>query len=553
MKKLFILFLVIVFINTSTYAIDTFIDKSINLNLEVNQSKTYFPTTAAGIDSYSPSGITVQVQTSTGFINPSITDKIVKVTTGKESGGTFRNTLHIKAVGIGECRIVYSCTYTVPLGHNIGIANIIYHVKVTEETVLVSKISLNRQSMNLPIGNSETLYANIQPTNASNKKLRWTSSNTNIASVTSDGLVTALSNGEAIIAANSTDGSNVTATCNVNVITQVTSIILSKEYLSLQIGQSTKISAIVLPTNATNQELQWLSSDPNIASVDNNGNISANSPGECIILATSTDGSNITSKCNVLVNNIVLVSDIDLNETELTLSEGQSTQIIATISPDIASNKTILWSSSNENIAKITQDGTITAVSNGTAVITAKSTDGSNISASCTVNVVKLVSSIYISNTDLNLNVGEKFTIIAYALPSDATNKILLWNSENENIAKVENGIVSAIDTGHTYITIESTDGSCIKETCKINVDESTAISNISANDVKANDVKANVSNGIIYISNVASNQLVNVFHIDGTTVYKKLSSGKLLSFRPHKKGIYIVKVGAYTFKVMVI
>lgn len=466
MKKLFTLFLVIVFINTSAYAIATFIDKSINLNLEVDQSKTYFPTTAAGIDSYRPSDITIQVQTSTGAFNHNITDKIVKVTTGKEFGGSFRSTLHIKAIGVGECRIVCSCSFTVPLGNTIGIANIIYNIKVTEKKVLISEISFNKQSMNLYVGNSEILYADILPINASNQNLKWTSSNTNIASVNSNGVVTALSNGETIITASSTDGSNITAICNVNVITPVTSIILSKESISLLIGQSSNISAIVLPTNATNQKLQWFSSNPNIASIDNNGKISAISTGECIILAISTDGSNITSKCKVLVDNLIFVSDIALSETEITLNEGKSTKIATTISPSMASNKTLLWSSSNDDIATVTQDGNITASSNGTAVISVKSTDGSNISASCIVNVVKPTSSIY---------------------------------------------------------------------------------------KVSDNNVRVYTSNKTIHICNIPINQIVNIFHIGSTNVYKILSIGNSISFHPHEKGIYIVKVGVHSFKVMVL
>lgn len=466
MKKLFILFLAIVFINTSAYAVATFIDKSIELSLEMDQSKTYFPTTAAGIDSYSPSDITARVQTSTGLVNHGITDKIVEVTTGKEFGGSNRSTLHIKAIGIGECRIVCSCTFKVPLKTTMGTASVIYNVKVTEKNVLVSEISFNKQSMNLSVGNSEKLYADILPTNASNQNLKWTSSNMNIASVTSEGLVTALSCGETIITANSTDGSNVKATCSVNVIIPVASIILSKESLSLQIGESSTISAIILPTNATNQELQWFSSNPNIASIDNNGKISAISPGECIIIATSTDGSNITSKCNVLVDNIVLVSDIKISETEMILDEGQSSKLTATISPNTASNKTLLWSSSNEDIATVTQEGNVTAVSIGTAIISVKTTDGSNISASCIVDVVKSTSSI-----------------------------------------------------------------------C----------------DVSNNDIRIYASNKTIHINNVPINQFVDIFYIDGTNVYRKLSSGNLISFHTQEKGIYIIKVGTHTFKVLIL
>ena len=544
MKRFILIFLLSICFS-SAYAVATFIDKNINITLEVGQSKTYFPTTAAGVDSYSPSTVTARVQTSTGLTNPSVTDKIVKVSTGKEYGSTIRSSVRIQALGVGECRVVCSCTYDVPLSNTTGIANIIYHIKVTEKQVLVSNISLNKSSVITNVGDSFSLIADISPTNASNQILSWTSSNPNVAYVNSNGVVYARNAGFTIIEALSTDGSNISASCSVQVIIPVTQIILDNNNLYLYEGQTYKLNTVILPTNATIQNINWISSNPDVATVDKNGNIKAVSSGNCAIVAASTDGSNISAISNVTVTKPKIVSSIVLSETEITLNEGESAKLFATVSPDNANNKSVIWTSSDETVATVSQDGRVTANSKGKAYITAHSTDGSDISASCPVKVVKLVTSIFISDTRIDMKVGEQATITAYAIPSDASNTNLHWFSENDRVVTVEDGVVTAIGPGSTNIFVESTDGSNIVEKCEIEVGEPAGINSISS---KA--VSVYVTKGIINIANLPALQTAHIFNTNGILVWSEHSTGNLLTFQPLANGMYIIVVDSKSYKV---
>lgn len=244
---------------------------------------------------------------------------------------------------------------------------------------------------------------------------------------------------------------------------------------------------------------------------------------------------------------IVKVSDVELNESEMTLNEGQSATLKATITPDTANNTTLSWTSSNEAVATVTQDGKVTAISKGMAVITAKSTDDSNVSASCTVNVVRLVSSIQIDPTTVTLKVGEQATINAYALPADATNPTLNWSSYNSTVASVENGVVTAIKEGSTIIFVETTDGSNISERCRVIVKKRSAIDSVSTD-----EIEVSVSNGTINITNVPVNQMIQILQTNGTIVKEQISTGEVISYQPANKGVYIIVVGNETFKVVI-
>lgn len=168
----------------------------------------------------------------------------------------------------------------------------------------------------------------------------------------------------------------------------VSSITLNQNAATIAVGNSLQLTASVVPANASNRTLIWESANTEIATVDANGKINALKQGSTIITVKSTDGSNISAQCELTV--VALVEGISINITTATLAEGQSLQLEATVSPEFASNKSVEWSSSNEAVATVSQDGTVTAISKGSAIITAKSTDDSNISASCAVTVVKL-------------------------------------------------------------------------------------------------------------------------------------------------------------------
>ena len=184
----------------------------------------------------------------------------------------------------------------------------------TGQIVGVSGITLNKTALNLTIGASESLVATISPSNATNKDVEWTSSNTNVATVDTTGKVTGVSAGSATITVKTKDGSKV-ATCNVTVknpVISVTGVTLNKTALNLVTGASESLVATISPSNATNKDVEWTSSNTNVATVDTTGKVTGVSAGSATITVKTKDGAKVAT-CNVTVKNPV----ISANENKL--------------------------------------------------------------------------------------------------------------------------------------------------------------------------------------------------------------------------------------------
>ena len=258
----------------------------------------------------------------------------------------------------------------------------------TGQIVGVSGITLNKTALNLTIGASESLVATISPSNATNKDVEWTSSNTNVATVDTTGKVTGVSAGSATITVKTKDGAKV-ATCNVTVknpVISVTGVTLNKTALNLVTGASESLVATISPSNATNKNVEWTSSNTNVATVDTTGKVKAISTGSAIITVKTKDGAKVAT-CNVTVKNpVISVTGVTLNKTALNLVTGASESLVATISPSNATNKDVEWTSSNTNVATVDTTGKVTGVSSGSATITVKTKDGTKV-ATCNVTV----------------------------------------------------------------------------------------------------------------------------------------------------------------------
>ena len=255
--------------------------------------------------------------------------------------------------------------------------------KAPEEVAVIS-VSIYQATVEMGIGTTIQLSASVQPSNATDKTLTWTSSNQSVATVSSSGLVTAIAEGNSTITAAAGGKS---ATCSVIVskgTVEVSSIILDKEFMELVEGDTTTLTATVKPDDATDKAVTWSSSDATVASVDN-GKIAAIKEGEATITAKAGDK---TAECKVTVaKKIIAVTSIELNKTSLELVEGESETLIATVKPDDATDKSVTWSSSDASVASVDQNGKITTKAKGNAVIQVTANDGSGVFASCAVDV----------------------------------------------------------------------------------------------------------------------------------------------------------------------
>ena len=216
--------------------------------------------------------------------------------------------------------------------------------------------------------------------------------------------------------------------------TSVESITLSKPSLSLYVGDTETITATVSPENATNKSVTWSSDNNNVATVKN-GKITAISEGVATITATSQDGKN-KATCNVTVNKKstteednkeIKIEKITINVGKLTLNEGGSFILATTITPENATNKTIIWSSSNENVAKV-ENAKVTAISEGTATITATTVDGNHV-ATCEV-IVKKDTEVPSENKGEEVPSGDKVekdeSIAQQEIPKAGINTVLI-------------------------------------------------------------------------------------------------------------------------------
>lgn len=286
-----------------------------------------------------------------------------------------------------------------------------------DDNIMVTGISLNVSDKVLNIGETFGLTATLSPDFATNRTVLWSSSENNVATVDNDGMVTALDDGSAIITATTTDGSNLSASCNVTVVRPVTGITLNENSLELVLPEMAQLIATITPSNPTNGTLQWTSSKSSVARVDANGLVTSVAPGTATITATTNDGTNLSASCSVTVRR-QYVTSITLNEIYLEMHLGDTFQLSADVAPENATNKTLNWSSSTTSVASVDTNGLVTAKSAGTAIITARAADGSNISKSCIVNVLP---DYYISLDTLTHIRGEAANLVD--LPVSLFNK----------------------------------------------------------------------------------------------------------------------------------
>ena len=165
-----------------------------------------------------------------------------------------------------------------------------------------------------------------------------------------------------------------------------TSIALNQTTATLKASETITLVATVLPENATDKSVEWISSNEAVAVVNENGVVTAIAVGEAIITATTTDGSNRTATCKVTVVPTSAVS-IELDHTEASVEEKSDLQLTATILPEHTTNKEVAWSSSDKWVASVDNYGLVTMYSAGEVIITATTTDGINLSATCRINV----------------------------------------------------------------------------------------------------------------------------------------------------------------------
>ena len=344
-------------------------------------------------------------------------------------------------------------------------------------TVAVTGVSLNTNTQTLTAGGTFQLTPTITPANATNKSVTWTSTNQNVASVNSSGLVTTHNAGTATIIVATVDG-NKQAICTVTVVAAtipVSGVSLDSLTKMMTVGGTFQLTATIAPSNATNKNVTWTSNNTNVASVNSSGLVTANSAGTATITVATVDGNKRATCTVTVVAATIPVTGVSLSSTAKTMTAGENFPLTATVTPSNATDKSVTWASNNTYVASVNSSGTVTANNAGTATITVTTVDG-NRQATCTVTVVAAtipVSGVSLNSTARTMTTGGNFQLTATVTPSNATNKNVTWTSNNANVASVNSsGLVTANSAGTATITVATVDGNK-QATCAVTVTSS--------------------------------------------------------------------------------
>lgn len=291
----------------------------------------------------------------------------------------------------------------------------------------ISTLTISQQSIDLLLGSEERLSsgklkADIAPDDAYNKDLSWTSSDESVVTVDENGTLQAVSAGKATITVETNDPSltqQKKAICKVSVLQAVTGVNLSEEMLSVGKGKNVTIDVTVSPNSATQKKLEWVSSNPSVATVSATGVITGKATGNCTITCRATDGSNKSDTCIVSVIQQITGIQIPSGRSKnVGLRVGQEVSLFTKILPEDATNKSLHWTSSNINVVGVTKNdsqmATIKGKSAGTSTVTAKATDGSKYSVAYTVTVE---GDVTIENTmrgNIGISWGTKWFVNQY-------------------------------------------------------------------------------------------------------------------------------------------
>ena len=384
-----------------------------------------------------------------------------------ENGYFNSNTIVYVPVG---CKEVYKAT-----GHSNGGsgytqwtgATILEEVYAEQISILVPSVLYANETYNF--------VADFIPTTTTFKEVSWSSSDNNILSVSKSGECTTKTCGEVQVTAMSADKS-CSATKTIHVYSHTSGISISENSLTMNVGSIAALQASTLPLETSDGQIEWSSSNDMIASVDNEGTIKAIGRGNCTIKATSVDGG-VTASCEVTV--IQPVESVTLEQHNMTMKVGDTANLYALVAPTTADNKTLIWSSSDEEVATVDEKGNITALKGGTVTIKVVSEDNQEATDVCNVVISQPVTGVNIDKSTITLEgIGATATLTSTIIPEGASNTEVKWTSSNESVCIVSNGTVVAVGEGTCVIIVTTEDGGYIA-TCTVTVTNATGISSI--------------------------------------------------------------------------
>ena len=339
-----------------------------------------------------------------------------------------------------------------------------------ETEIAVTGVKVSPTSLSLEVGETSVLTATVEPSDATDKGVNWTSSDMSVVAV-QDGTVRAIAPGSAAIIVTTVSGGK-TATCSVTVKEKgsgdkdsIKGISLSPESAKVEVGGTLELTVVFDPEGASDSGLKWKSSKEEVATVKD-GVVSGVALGEAVISVTTSDGK-LTAKCDIqVVDKYVKVESVTVSEESLMLTVGETHSLTATVMPENATSPELVWASDAPGIASVDNDGTVKALNAGAAVIEVHAADNPEAKALCNVTVEAVkVKTVKLSDYQVSLKEGETSKAIKVSFdPEDAGDKSFSVASSAPSIAEASKVSdtefsVKGITGGVAEITVTSPDG----------------------------------------------------------------------------------------------
>lgn len=369
----------------------------------------------------------------------------------------------LRALSPGECTVTATC------GNASASASFVVATPVEKVQSALNDMYLDSTTRTA----DASKFVFVYPTNATNSSLTWKSSDSSIAKVSDKGLITALKKGTAVITATAHNG--VSAIFTVHAVTDGTVIVkqsVSPTYAAIAVGEPKQLTASQQGGSEAYRTGTFYCDNPSVLSLSISGNkctITALKPGEANVYAISSSGS--VAVCEVLVKPR-FIQTLSLSPKTLSLNRSEASTLSVSYTPSNATEKDIQFVSSNPSVAMVDADGVVTAISAGTAEITAYTADGV-ASNRCTVTVSTVVMTAATLQTEAHAGIaGETYQIEYTFEPESATPAAFRWTSDQPEIASVEpeTGLVTLISEGTTIIRGIAVDESGLTLACEITV-----------------------------------------------------------------------------------
>ena len=330
-------------------------------------------------------------------------------------------------------------------------------------------VTIGAKATTVPVGQTISLSATVAPNNTNDKTVTWTSLTPEIATVSSYGTVKGVSRGTASIFCSAKADPSVSEIITIEVTQLVEKVTADPKNFAIHVGDSLQLGWTIFPENASDPSVSFTSENTRIVSVSPTGVITGVGKGEAIVTIKAKDGSNHYSRVTVTVQQPV--EGLSLKPNVTTVVAGRSVRITPTLTPSNANNKKVTWETTDPAIATVDANGSVKGIKAGIAVITCTSQDNPAVSAICTVSVVQLVTGITLEPSSISLKTGDSARLSWYVKPDDATDKSVIFTSNNTKVATVDpDGTIHAKARGECTVTSKAADGSGVTARIKVSV-----------------------------------------------------------------------------------